>query len=187
VKTGFAIWLTGLPGSGKSTLAAALARAMRERGLSPAVLESDELRHVLTPKPTYSDAERDTFYAAIVLIARLLTDHGAPVIIDATGNRRAYRDQAREQIDRFIEVFVDCPLDVCMSRDPKGLYRQARQRQGAGDSTLPGVGVPYEPPLRPEVVVRSDRQPMDKSVRDVLVALENIHCHRTPSVRSISS
>jgi adenylylsulfate kinase len=186
MKTAFAIWLTGLPASGKSTLAAALMHALRARGLHPALLESDELRRVLTPRPTYSEQERETFYAAVALIARLLTDHGVPVVIDATGNRRAYRDRAREQIDRFLEVFVDCPLDACIACDPKGLYRRATEKSGPAPLNLPGVGVPYEPPYRPEVVVRSDRQPVEQSVTDVLAALENIHCRRAPPVESLS-
>lgn len=140
----FAVWLTGLPASGKSTIARALKSAL---GPGVALLESNELRRVLTPRPTYSPEERDAFYAAIVHVAGLLVDHGVPVIIDATGHRRAYRDAARRRIGRFLEVFVDCPVDVCAARDPKGLYH------GAAAARLPGVGVPYEPPERPDLVV----------------------------------
>lgn len=161
----FAIWLTGLPASGKSTLAAALTGALLDRGLRAEVLESDALRRALTPHPTYTGAERDAFYAAIVHLAEGLIERGTSVIIDATGHRRVYRDDARARLPRFLEVFVDCPIDVCASRDPKGLYR-------AAPPTLPGTGVPYEAPLSPEIVVHADRElPMDAAAR-ILARLE---------------
>src|SRR5512132_3605991 len=92
--SGFVVWITGLPASGKSTLAAAVVHHLDDLGIRPVVLESDELRRVLTPKPTYAEQERDAFYAAVVYSAGLLSSHGVPVIIDATGNRRAYRERA---------------------------------------------------------------------------------------------
>jgi adenylylsulfate kinase len=88
MKPAFCIWLTGLPASGKSTLAGAVADGMRRRGLDPVVLESDAMRRLLTPKPDYSDRERDWFYGAIVELARMFVEKGVPVLIDATGNRR---------------------------------------------------------------------------------------------------
>jgi adenylylsulfate kinase len=149
----FAVWLTGLPASGKSTLARALAAELARRGVRAAVLESDALRPILTPRPTYSEAERDAFYGALALVGKLLVDQGVPVIFDATANRRRYREQARATIPSFIEVFVDCPLETCVARDPKGLYRRARE---GATTTLPGAGASYEPPLRPELVTGSD-------------------------------
>lgn len=145
----FAIWLTGPPGAGKSTIAAALFR----RGLNAARLESDVLRAVLTPHAGYDDAGRELFYRAMVWVGRLLVDHGVSVVFDATASRRAWRDRARREIGRFLEVYVDCPLEVRAARDPKGLYRQAA---AGGISTLPGLQTPYEPPHNPDVTVRSD-------------------------------
>jgi adenylylsulfate kinase len=146
----FAVWITGLPSSGKSTITRAVVEALRARGVYAAVLESDTLRQVLTPRPTYSHEERETFYRAMAYIGSLLVKHGVPVIFDATANRRAYRAAARAAIDRFLEVYVECPLDVCVARDPKGIYRKAR----SGDaSTVPGVQTAYEPPAPADVVV----------------------------------
>ena len=150
----FAVWLTGLPGSGKSTITRALTRELSDRGIAAAVLESDVLRHVLTPRATYSEEERDTFYRAMAHIGALLVHHGVPVIFDATANRRAYRAHARIAIDRFAEVHVECPIEVCVARDPKGIYRQA---QSGAATTVPGVQASYEPPTHPDLVVSSDR------------------------------
>jgi adenylylsulfate kinase-like enzyme len=89
----------------------------------------------------------------LVQVGTLLVKHGVPVIFDATANRRAYRDWARHEIGRFIEVYVDVPLDICMARDPKGIYRCA----AAGHATnVPGLQDPYEPPEAPEVVIRGE-------------------------------
>lgn len=165
---GFAVWLTGLPSSGKSTLAAALSNQLETRGIHAAVLESDALRRVLTPQPTYSEEERNTFYGAMAYIGRLLAEHGVPVIFDATANRRAYRDHARREIARFVEVYVDCPLEVCIARDPKGIYK--RGREGAAN-TVPGLQAAYEPPEHPDLVVHADREPADQAARRVIAEL----------------
>ena len=149
---GFAVWLTGLSGSGKSAVALALLQELKARAVPVAVLESDVLRTQLTPFATYSEAEREEFYAVLADIATLLVERGKPVIIDATANRRAYRERAREAIVRFAEVYVSTPLEVCAARDTKGLYRSKK-----GVKTLPGVQVPYEPPLAPELVIAGDR------------------------------
>ena len=140
----FAVWLTGLSGSGKSAIATALLEDLKDRGISAAVLESDVLRKQLTPFATYDESERDEFYATAADLAAWLVSRGKPVIIDATANRRAYRDAARNRLARFVEVYVDTPLEVCRARDPKGLYRQ-------------GMKIPYEPPLAPELVVHGAR------------------------------
>jgi adenylylsulfate kinase len=165
----FAVWITGLPASGKSTITRALVAELALRNLRAAVLESDELRRVFTPRPTYSDEERDTFYRSIAFVGKLLVEHGVPVIFDATANRRRYRDDARSTIPRFLEVFVDCPVEVCAERDPKGLYRRARE---GATSSLPGAGADYEPPLRPDVVtVRGDRADPGATARGIVAAL----------------
>jgi adenylylsulfate kinase len=151
----FAIWITGLPASGKSTLTKAVEARLAARGVDVAVLESDELRRVLTPKPRYDEKERETFYAQTIWIGTLLVRHGVPVIFDATANRRNWRERARQAIPRFVEVYVECSLEVCMARDPKGIYRRARQ----GDAgTVPGLQAAYEPPRQADIVVAGDRE-----------------------------
>ncbi len=168
MRAGFAVWITGLPASGKSTVAAALARELSTRGIDVAVLESDALRRIFTPHPRYNEEERDIFYGAMTHVGRLLTEHGVPVIFDATANRRAYRDRARQHIPRFLEVYVDCPLKVCMDRDPKGIYHKAQQGKA---TTVPGLQSAYEPPERPEVVVHGDWEAPEVAARRVVATL----------------
>ncbi len=161
----FAVWLTGLPASGKSTIAAELVKQLEGCGVRPAVLESDALRSVLTPRATYSDQERDEFYGAVVYIGQLLVNHGVPVIFDATANRRAYRQNARSQIKRFTEVYVASPLAVCMQRDPKGIYRRGRKNS---TQHVPGLNAEYEPPEHAELTVHAvDQDPQDAAARIV--------------------
>jgi adenylylsulfate kinase len=164
----FAVWITGLPSSGKSTLASELAAQLHAHGSDVAVLESDSLRRVLTPHPNYSEAERDTFYHAMTYIGEMLLEHGVSVIFDATAHRRSYRDRARERINRFLEVYVECPLAICQQRDCKGIYRRAAE--GAA-RTVPGLQVVYEAPEHPDVVVRGDSEPPHEAARRILTKL----------------
>lgn len=165
MEAGFAVWITGLPASGKSTVAAALTKELAFRGVNVAVLESDALRKVLTPQPRYDEEERNVFYGALAHVGQLLTEHGVSVIFDATANRRAYRDRARHAIARFLEVFVDCPLDVCISRDPKGIYRRGREGSASG---VPGMDAVYEPPDSPDVTVRGDEEEPARAARRIV-------------------
>jgi adenylylsulfate kinase len=145
---GFAVWLTGLPASGKSTIVAALAPQLEGMGCKVEVLESDAVRRVLTPTPTYSPMERDLFYRALAFMGAKLVSHGVTVIFDATATKRTYRELARSLISKFIEVAVECPLELAMQRDFKGTYQRGRHGES---STVPGLQDPYEAPLNPEV------------------------------------
>jgi len=167
---GWAVWLTGLPASGKSTIARLVAERLKQKGIRVQVLESDELRRVLTPKPTYSEEERDWFYNVIAWIGWLLVKNGVNVIFDATANKRAYRERARCLIGpgRFMEIYVRCPLEVCMRRDKKGIYRLALEGKA---KTVPGLQAPYEEPLRPDLIVDTDRMGPEECAEAVLKAI----------------
>jgi len=153
----WAIWITGLPGSGKSVIARAVSDALRSRGVDVVVLELDEMRKALTPTPTYSDAEREAVYRALVYVGATLVDAGMPVIFDATAHRRAWRDLARSALPAFAEIQLLCPLEVCREREAArargaarpGIYARAT-KPGA---RVPGVNVEYELAQSPELTI----------------------------------
>jgi adenylylsulfate kinase len=161
----FAVWITGLPASGKSVLTAALVRQLHEINVEPVVLESDALRGKFSDQGTYDERDREYFYGAVAFIGQVLSEQGIPVIFDATANLRSYRERARRMIPAFIEVYVDSPLEVCIQRDPKGIYRKARE--GKADH-VPGLGAAYEPPEKPDVVVHGDREDADAAAGRIL-------------------
>jgi adenylylsulfate kinase len=159
----WAVWLTGPPASGKSTVARALEAELADGGVHAVVLESDALRRVLTPEPTYEPEERDRFYREVAGLAAVLVAQGFPVIVDATAPRRAHRDRLRESIGRFLEILVTAPLEIRQARDPKGLY--ARARMGHAPH-LPGATEGYEEPERPDLVVSGTAAP-EQSARAI--------------------
>jgi adenylylsulfate kinase len=170
-----AIWLTGLPASGKSTIARELTGQLETLGYSLEVLESDVVRQVLTPHPTYTQSERDLFYRALAFMGARLVSHGITVIFDATANRRIYRNFARSLIPRFIEVAVECPLELAMQRDYKGTYRRGQRGKS---STVPGLQDPYESPLDPELRLDTRRISAKEAARKVvnLVTTKHMIC-----------
>lgn len=172
-RNGFAIWITGLPGSGKSTIADALKAKFEDYEIHVQILRMDEVRRVVTPIPKYSDEERDIVYAALAYMGKILTDNGINVIFDATANRQRYRDKARELIKRFMEVYLKCPLEICMEREtsrkelagaPRDIYKRAMK----GDiGTVPGFQAQYEEPRNPEMIVEADKLSPDKCVEGI--------------------
>lgn len=159
---GVTLWITGLPGSGKSTVADTIRK--RHRGFI--ILRMDEFRKIVTPSPTYSDEERDIVYRAMVFVAKKLSESGHDVIIDATGSLRKWRDIARQQIPLYMEIYLQCPVDICMQRE-----KERRERYGAPEHIyekgktgwpVPGISAPYEEPLAPEVLIKTDKvSPVD--------------------------
>lgn len=169
----FAIWITGLPASGKSSIVASLRPRLETLGLRVEVLESDAVRRFLTPAPTYSREERDLFYRALAFLGSRLVAHGVTVIFDATANQRAYRDLARGLIPHFLEVAVECPLEVCKERDRKGTYRKGLTGES---TTVPGLQDVYEPPCDPDVRIESTRTTPEASADLILATIwERFH------------
>jgi 3'-phosphoadenosine 5'-phosphosulfate synthase len=165
---GFVVWLTGLSGAGKSTIAGRLAEQLVARGRTPELLDGDEVRTHLSKGLGFSKEDRDTNIRRIGYVARLLARNDAAVITAAISPYREVRDEVRAQTPGFVEVYVRCSLDELVRRDVKGLYRKAL----AGElPNFTGVSDPYEPPLRPEVVVDSERETVEESVERVLETL----------------
>ncbi len=166
---GSVIWLTGVPRSGKSTVAGALVEALQARGDATLWLDSDDLRAVLTPEASFSDADRDLFYASVVHLAGLGADGGATVVVSATAPRRAYRDAIRQRVPSMIEVWVRADRDTLRARDHAGLYRDA---DAGAITNLPGAGTAYEEPANPDIVLDTPGQEPREMASAVLAALD---------------
>jgi len=170
VREAFGVWLTGLPASGKSAIAGQLKTRLVQAGLAVEVLESDAVRTLITPSPTYSPEERGLFYRALAFFGSRLVAHGVPVIFDATANRRAYRDLARALIQNFVEVAVVCPLEVCRQRDRKGTYGRGLAGQSA---TVPGLQDAYEAPLKPELTIETTGMTPEAAADEIVRCLQS--------------
>jgi bifunctional enzyme CysN/CysC len=170
---GATVWLTGLPSSGKSTIAAALERALVESGHAAYFLDGDNLRHGLSGDLAFSPADRTENIRRVAHVARLMADAGTVAIASLVSPAHHDRALARELHAaaglRFIEVYVDTPLEICEARDPKGLYARAR----AGKlQDFTGVSAPYEPPLNPDVLIRGAEEDAKAAAARIREALE---------------
>ncbi|MBI2524711.1 MAG: adenylyl-sulfate kinase [Candidatus Rokubacteria bacterium] len=168
---GFVVWFTGLPSAGKSTLARALEKELLRRDRPVEVLDGDEVRLRLTRGLGFSKADRDENIRRIAYVAKLLAGHGVVAITAAISPYREIRNEARAEIGDFVEVYVDCPLEECIRRDVKGLYRKALS---GGLPNFTGVSDPYEPPVSPEVAVETGQESLDESVQKILAALDRL-------------
>ncbi|HEY3058377.1 MAG TPA: sulfate adenylyltransferase [Chloroflexota bacterium] len=166
---GFTIWMTGLSGAGKSTLARELEAALRERQRHVEVLDGDEVRENLSKGLGFSKEDRDTNIRRIAYVARLISRSGGVAITAAISPYRSVRDEARDLIGGFVEVFVRCPLDRLVERDTKGLYAKALRGE---IKQFTGVSDPYEEPLAAEVVVDTDVETVQESTDKILRKLE---------------
>src|SRR5215471_9453482 len=168
---GCTIWMTGLSGSGKSTLAVALEKRLLERGVRAYILDGDNIRHGLNKNLGFSPEDRTENIRRIGEVAKLFTDAGLVAITAFISPYRADRDQVRALMKPgdFVEVYVECPVDVCEQRDVKGLYKKAR----AGEiKEFTGVSAPYEAPLRPELTIDTSGQSVEESAKQILAYLE---------------
>lgn len=171
MSNGFTLWFTGMSGAGKSTLAQAVAEELRRRGHRVEVLDGDEVRTNLSKGLGFSKEDRDTNIRRIGYVCKLLARNGVVAISAAISPYRDVRGEVRRQHERFVEVFVKCPLDTLVERDVKGLYKKAL----AGEiSNFTGVSDPYEEPLEPEVVVESHIESIDESLCKLLGKLESL-------------
>ncbi len=167
---GCVIWFTGLSGSGKSTLANAVEHVLHQQQHHTYVLDGDNVRHGLNKNLGFSPEDREENIRRIGEVAKLFADAGTIVMTAFISPYRADRDQARALMaeDRFVEVFVDCPLEVCEERDTKGLYKKARTGE---IKEFTGISAPYESPLNPEVTVNTDALSIEECAQAVVEAL----------------
>ena len=168
---GVTIWFTGLSGAGKTTITRALEQKLREEDYSLEILDGDIVRTNLTKGLGFSKEDRDENIRRIGFVSHLLTRHGVIVLVSAISPYREIRDEVRERIGNFVEVFVNAPLAVCEARDVKGLYQRARNGE---IKAFTGIDDPYEPPLNPEVECRTDLEELEESVAKVWQKLEEL-------------
>jgi len=168
---GFTLWFTGLSGAGKSTISALLLERLRKLGAQVEVLDGDVVRTHLSKGLGFSKEDRDENIRRIGFVCELLSRNGVIAIAAAISPYRAVRDEVRSRIPHFVEVYVECPLEVLAERDVKGLYKKAL----AGEiANFTGVTDPYEPPLHPEVIVNSARETPEESAARIWATLEHL-------------
>ena len=169
---GLTVWLTGLSGSGKSTIAVAVEAALLERGRHAYLLDGDNLRHGLNGNLGFSAEDRAENVRRVGEVAKLLADAGTVTLVSLVSPYVADRDRVRAMHDeaglRFVEVFVDTPLEECERRDPKGLYARARAGELKG---MTGIDDPYEAPANPELTLRPAQQSVEQAAAAVVVAI----------------
>jgi len=168
---GCIVWLTGLSGSGKSTIAVELEKRLWDRGVRAYILDGDNVRHGLNKNLGFSPADRTENIRRIGEVAKLFTEGGMVAITAFISPYRADRDQVRALVPAgdFVEVHVDCPLEVCEQRDVKGLYKKAREGK------LPnftGIDSPYEPPEHPEIRLDTSALAAEQSAQAIVDLLE---------------
>ncbi|MEQ8763938.1 MAG: adenylyl-sulfate kinase [Planctomycetota bacterium] len=170
---GFTLWFTGLSGAGKSTLATLVADELRRRGEKVEIMDGDAVRTNLSKGLGFSKEDRDTNIRRIGYVCNLLSRNGVVAMSAAISPYKAVRDEVRRMTQsRFVEVFVECPIDVLTERDVKGLYKKAL----AGEiKNFTGISDPYEAPEDPEIRVNSDTQAVDESVSHILGSLERMN------------
>jgi len=168
---GCTIWMTGLSGSGKSTLAVALEKELWNRGVRAYVLDGDNIRHGLNHDLGFSPEDRTENIRRIGEVAKLFTDAGIVNVTAFISPYRADRDKVRAIMSDgdFIEVFVDCALEICEQRDPKGLYKKARAGQ---IPEFTGISAPYESPLAAEIALDTGKQSEQDSLAEIVSYLE---------------
>jgi ATP sulfurylase/adenylyl-sulfate kinase len=171
MERGFTLWFTGLSGAGKSTLANAIIGRLQAQGKRVEILDGDEVRTNLSKGLGFSKEDRDTNIRRIGYVAQLLSRNGSVAITAAISPYRAIRDEVRQRIGDFVEVYVRCPLDTLVARDVKGLYKKAL----AGEiKEFTGVSDPYEEPLNPEIVVDSSKESIEESANIILSRLHEL-------------
>lgn len=165
---GVTVWFTGLSGAGKSTISQVVASKLRASDYLVEILDGDIVRENLTKGLGFSKADRDENIRRIGFVANLLTRNHVIVLVSAISPYREIREEVRQKIGNFVEVYVNASLNICEQRDVKGLYKKARVGL---IKNFTGIDDPYEPPLNPTVECRTDLESIEESASKVLQVL----------------
>lgn len=168
---GFTAWFTGLPCCGKTTVADKVAEILKSKGYQVERLDGDIVREYLTSDLGFSRKDRDENIKRVSFIAKLLSRNGVAVLATFVSPYKEMRNKSRNEIGKFVEIYVKCPVEVCIKRDVKGMYKKAL----AGKiKNFTGVDDPYETPENPELIIETDKETVDESVEKVLKKLEEL-------------
>ncbi|BBJ28128.1 adenylyl-sulfate kinase [Athalassotoga saccharophila] len=166
VKSGFVLWFTGLSGSGKTTLSKSVENKLKSMGIAHVQsLDGDIVRKELTKDLGFSKADRDENIRRVGFVAKLLSDNGIPTLCAFISPYKDVRNEIRQKCVNFIEVFVKCPIEILMERDPKGLYKKALNGE---ISNFTGVNDPYEEPENPEIIVDTSVESVEESTEKII-------------------
>ena len=165
------IWFTGLPCSGKSTIANRVAEILKNKGYKVEQLDGDVTRKYLSKGLGFTKEDRDENIRRVGFVAKLLTRNGVFVTAAFVSPYREIRDEIRKEIGNFVEVYVKCPVEVCIERDVKGMYKRALKGE---IKNFTGIDDPYEEPLNPEVIVETDKETVEESVGKVMRKLAEL-------------
>jgi adenylyl-sulfate kinase len=168
---GFVLWFTGLSGSGKSAVAERVAEKLTSRGLKIERLDGNIVRKSLTNDLGFTKEDRNENIKRVTFVAKLLSRNGVGVIASFISPYREIRNRVRNEVTNFVEVYTRCPLDVCIQRDPKGLYKRALNGEIAN---FTGISHPYEEPENPEILLETDKESIDESVKKVIDELARL-------------
>ena len=168
---GFTIWFTGLPCCGKTTIADQVAALLKNKGYMIERLDGDLIRQNLSKDLGFSKKDRDENINRAIFLAKMLTRNNVVVLASFVSPYKKQRRKARKDIKKFVEVYVRCPVKICMKRDVKGMYKKALEGK---ISHFTGVDDPYEEPEDPELIVDTDIEPVQESVGKVLDKIEEL-------------
>jgi adenylylsulfate kinase len=167
---GLVIWLTGLSGSGKTTTGRVLQKHFREIGSKVEFLDGDELRRTISSELGFSKEDRETHARRVAYLSQLLSRNGVITIVALISPYRAFREYARNLTGNFVEVWVQCSLETCIKRDPKGLYKNAAQ---GSITNMTGMQAPYEPPVSPEVTINTEKETPQECAERIIAFVNN--------------
>lgn len=166
----FCLWFTGLPCSGKSTLAKRIKEKLEEIGKKTYILDGDIIRKELNVDLGFSEEDRKENIRRVSVVAKILTECGVVPIVALVSPFRDARQKAREKIEKFVEIYVKAPIEVCMQRDVKGMYKMAIEGKIKG---FTGIDDPYEEPLNPEIICETDKESVEECIEKILNFLKN--------------